>query len=132
MSKLGAAKNMAITEPLRYGKLIAALPGLPPVRQAIVQYTAASQPLPVRLTALGFYLDQGTPAELPLVSALSADKTPVPECAKGAEGCEWQCEITVGTDQVVKAVQTVGDFVEYCVKPAMTQRSAAPSAEAKN
>ncbi len=135
MSKLGSARNMAITEPIRYGKLIGALPGSPPVRDVIVQYLAPQQPTQTRLTALGYYLDQGTGAELAAVEAYAADRSRVPECTKDAEGCEWRCEISSEGEQVVKPVQTVGDFVEFCVKPAMVRRlnPAAPEVKtAKN
>lgn len=123
MNKLGSVKNMAITEPIRYGKLIAGLPGTPPPAAVIGTYLTAQQPVPVRLTALGYYLDQGTRDQLAVVEPFHADQTHVPECAKNAEGCEWRCEITAGNEQVVKPVQTVGDFVEYCVKPAMQQHA---------
>ncbi|HTV19036.1 MAG TPA: hypothetical protein VMG12_10205 [Polyangiaceae bacterium] len=135
MGKLGAVREMAITEPLRYGKLIAALPGAPPVREAIAPFVAAAQPSPVRLTALGYYLDQGTSADLAFLEPLTQDKARVPECAKGADGCEWQCEITSEGQQQAKTVQTVGDFVQYCVKPAIDERNkpvAAALATAKN
>jgi hypothetical protein len=122
MGKLGAVREMAITEPIRYGKLIAALPGAPPVRQAVAPFTAATQPAPVRLTALGYYLDQGASADLVALEPQAQDKTRVPECARGADGCEWRCEIASDGQQLVKVVQTVGDFVQYCVKPAISER----------
>ena len=131
MSKLGSVRNMAITEPLRYGKLIAGVPGTPPARDVIKPYTAAQHPAPVRLTALGYYLDQGTRAELPLVEPFANDTTRVPECLKDAEGCEWQCEITAAGEQVVKPVKTIGDFVQYCVKPAMQARATAEAVQQK-
>jgi hypothetical protein len=65
------------------------------------------------------------------VQPYAADRSRVPECAKDAEGCEWRCEIASEGEQVVKAVQTVGDFVEFCVKPAMAQRLTPTSPEAK-
>lgn len=124
MGKLGSVRNMAITEPIRYGKLIAALPGAPPVAQVIAGYTAPQHPTPVRLTALGYYLDQGTKDQLPLVHPFAQDTGKVPECIKDSEGCEWRCEIAAENEQVVKPVQTVGDFVQYCVEPAMAKRQA--------
>jgi hypothetical protein len=122
MAKLGGVREMAITEPIRYGKLIAGLPGAPPVRDAIGAFTPASQPAAVRLTALGYYLDQGTPADLTRLEPLTQDKTRVPECVKGADGCEWNCEIVSDGQQLVKPVQSIGDFVQYCVKPAIVER----------
>jgi len=134
MTKLGTVKNMAITEPLRYGKLIASVPGKPPAAEVIKGYLTSQHPVPVRLTALGYYLDQGTRAQLDLVEPFKNDTTKVPECMKDAEGCEWQCEIASGGEQVVKPVKTVGDFVEYCVTPAMQARATAEAVtqEAKN
>jgi hypothetical protein len=131
MGKLGNVREMAITEPIRYGKLIAGLPGAPAVREAIAPFTAASQPAAVRVTALGYYLDQGTGAQLASLEPLTLDKTRVPECAKGADGCEWRCEIASEGQQLVKTVQTLGDFVQYCVKPAIIDRDKAHAAAAK-
>jgi hypothetical protein len=123
MAQLGTVREMAITEPIRYGKLIAGLPGAPLVRDAIGAYAAAGQPAPVRLTALGYYLDQGTRDHLAALERMAMDTTRVPECAQNAEGCEWRCEIASDGQQVVKPVQTVGEFVQYCVKPAILARA---------
>jgi hypothetical protein len=131
MSALGAVREMAITEPIRYGKLIAGLPGSPLVRDAIGPYAAAGQPVPVRLTALGYYLDQGTGDQLATLERMASETTRVPGCAKDAEGCEWRCEIASDGQQVVKPVQTVGEFVQYCVKPAIVARATADAATAK-
>jgi hypothetical protein len=131
MKKLEGVRNMAITEPLRYGTLIGMLPGSPSVREQIAPFAAAGKATPVRLTALGYYLDQGTADQIGLVQAYAADRARVPECAKDAEGCEWQCEILEAGQQLVKPVQTVGDFVEFCVKPAMQRRLAPGAVEAK-
>jgi hypothetical protein len=132
MGKLGAVREMAMTEPIRYGKLIAGLPGAPPVREVIGKYLLPTRPTPVRLTALAYYLDQGTRTELPPLEAYAADAARVPECAKGAEGCEWRCEVNSDGQQVIKPVQTVGDFVQYCVKPAITERLKPEASEAKS
>lgn len=125
MGKLGRLRDMAITEPLRYGKLIAALPGKPAPQQLVSSYTARSKPVPVRLTALGYYLDQGTPAELPMLGALGADTSRVPSCPKGAADCEWTCELESGGQRLAKPVSTVGEFVQYCVMPAISARASA-------
>jgi hypothetical protein len=131
MSKLGSVRQMAITEPIRYGKLIAGLPGEPPVRDAIGAYAAAGQPPSVRLTALGYYLDQGTRDHLATLEPMTQDRTSVPGCAKDADGCEWRCEITSDGQQLVRPVQTVGEFVQYCVKPAIIARATPDAAAAK-
>jgi HEAT repeat protein len=131
MSKLGSVRQMAITEPIRYGKLIAALPGAPPARELIGAYAAAGQAVPVRLTALGYYLEHGTQAELAALERQASDTARVPECAKDAQGCEWRCEISSDGQQLVKPVQTLGDFMQYCVKPAIMERAAADAAAQK-
>ncbi len=131
MSKLGSVRQMAITEPIRYGKLIAALPGTPPARELVGAYAAVGQPVPVRLTALGYYLEHGTQADLAALERQASDTARVPECAKNAEGCEWRCEIASGGQQVVKPVQTLADFMLYCVKPAIMERAAADAAAQK-
>lgn len=128
MGKLGRVREMAITEPLRYGKLIAALPGKPAPSEILSSYIARTRPVTVRLAALGYYLEQGTPAELPLLSALAADTSRVPSCPRGAADCEWKCEIESGGQRVAKPISSVGDFVQYCVVPAISARASAGDA----
>ena len=87
-------------------------------------YAARGTPVAARLTALGYYLDQGTREDLPMLEAFAPDSSRVPSCAKGAEGCEWTCEVESGGQQVAKTVQTVGEFVQFCVVPAISARAA--------
>jgi len=124
MGKLGRLREMAITEPIRYGRLIAALPGTPAPREIVSGYTSRTKPIAVRLAALGYYLEQGTAAELPMLGGLGADTSRVPPCPKGAADCEWTCELESGGQRVAKAVSTVGEFVQYCVVPAISARAA--------
>ena len=128
MGKLGRLRDMAMTEPLRYGKLIAALPGKPAPGEIIGSYTARQKPVTVRLAALGYYLEQGTPAELPMLGALGADTSRVPSCPKGATDCEWTCELESGGQRVAKPISSVGEFVQYCVVPAISARASADNA----
>ena len=85
----------------------------------------------VRLTALGYYLEQGTRADLDSLERQASDTARVPECAKDAEGCEWRCEIASDGQQLVKVVQTLADFMQFCVKPAILERAAADAAALK-
>ena len=124
-------REMAITEVIRYGKLLGALPGTPPVRDAIGSFAAAGHPAPARLSALGFYLDRGTSGELAALEPLVRDMPRVPACARGTDGCEWHCEIASDGGQVMKSISTLGDFVQYCVKPAILEREKAPAAASK-
>ena len=124
MSHLGKTKGMSITEPLRYGKLIGALKKVKvdPV-DALDRYTASSYPVEDRLSALGYYYEGGTSVDVPKVERYASDSTKVPECLPAAKECEWKC--TVGDGE--KTVATVGDFVTFCVKPALQKRAPAKS-----
>ena len=123
MAQLGRVKEMAMSEPLAYGPLLHDLKGGEP--ETLVQtYARPGQPAPVRLTALAYYYRYGGKADLPKVTAYQADTQKVPPCPEGAEGCEWACSVTEEKAQVSKEVTTVGDFVSYCIVPALSQRDA--------
>jgi hypothetical protein len=85
------------------------------------------------LSALGYYYEGGTAADLPKVAKYSSDTTKVPECAPEQKECEWKCTVDLGGKQEEKTVATVGDFVEACIKPALSKRGAtkAPAAGGK-
>jgi hypothetical protein len=118
-SKLGQADGFAITEPLRYGALIAAMKGSPPPSELVDKYATSSHPVEVRMSALGYYFETGTKADLGKVEQYASDKTKAPSCKEGAKECEWKCEVSSGT----KEIATLGEFVTYCIKPAMEART---------
>jgi hypothetical protein len=126
MRELGGAKGMAMTEPLRYGPLIGEMKGSTPPEKLVQRYMGKGHPVQARLSALGYYYERGTTADLPLVDKFADDKTKVPACNEGAEECEWKCAIDVGANKEEKNVETVGDFVRYCLKPAMEKRTEPP------
>lgn len=131
MQKLGAVKNLALTEPLRYGALIAKLKGSPKPPALVDAFAERDNPAPARLAALGYYYDQGTPSELSKVQVHATDGARVPRCAEDVEGCEWRCAIGEGQNQELKEIATVGDFVQYCVEPAIRKRSNSEPKKAK-
>ncbi len=122
-AKLGQAKGFAITEPLRYGALIATMKGTPPPADIVPKYAAPPHPVQVRMTALGYYFETGTKADLPKVEPYASDHAKAPACAEGAKECEWKCEVGSGDKRETKEIETLGDFVTYCVKPAMEARA---------
>ncbi len=126
MRKLGRAKGMAITEPLRYGALLGEMKGPKTPEQVADRYAAPGHPVQARLSALGYYYNDGAKAELHKVQRYESDKTKVPECEPDAQDCAWQCTITEGKSQVTKDISTVGDFVRYCVEPAMKKNKKQP------
>jgi hypothetical protein len=120
--KLGNAENMAITEPLKYGQLIANMKGTPPPAEVVEKYAGSGHPVQDRLTALGYYYNVGTSADLAKVSGYTSDKTPTPKCKADAKDCDWKCDVQTDKGSETKEVTTLGEFVEYCVKPAMEKR----------
>lgn len=124
MSHLQEVKHMSLTEPLRYGSLIGEMKKakVDPI-DLIVKYSESSYEAPVRLSALGYYYEKGTKSDLAKVEQYAKDTTRVPGCSKDAQECEWKCTVDEGGKQEEKTVDTVGDFVSFCLEPAMNKRS---------
>jgi hypothetical protein len=122
MDKLSVAKNMAMSEPLVYGPLLGELKGSPKPEVLVDKYSTRENPIQARLTALAYYYRHGTKSQLGKVDAFANDRTRVPSCAEDATDCEWECTVQEGGTSASKEVATLGDFVNYCVKPAMEKR----------
>ena len=126
MKELGQVRQQAMTEPLHYGALIGRLNGKPSPESLVDKYSGpGTNPVPVRLAALGYYYEHGTNLQLAKVAAFTADRTGVPNCPANAKDCEWKCEYSEGESRATKDIATVGEFVTYCVKPAMEGRAPA-------
>ncbi|HTQ07530.1 MAG TPA: hypothetical protein VMI54_26920 [Polyangiaceae bacterium] len=123
MERIGKAEGMAITEPMRYGSLIAQMKGSAPPVKVIEPYLGTSHPVPARLTALGYYYEKGTKSDIGKLSHLEGDREKTPTCAKDADGCEWKCEVEGEGKRETKDIATVGEFFTYCIKPAMEKRT---------
>ncbi|RYZ02606.1 MAG: hypothetical protein EOO73_31170 [Myxococcales bacterium] len=121
-SKLDKAENMAITEPLKYGQLIANMKGTPTPAQVAEKYAASGHSVQNRLTALGYYYNVGTQADLAKISGYASDRTAAPKCKADAKDCDWKCDVQTDKGSETKEVTTLGEFVEHCVKPAMEKR----------
>jgi hypothetical protein len=123
MRKLSRAKGMALTEAWRYGTLIGQMKGDRKPLELVTEYARPGNPIQARVSALGYYFENGTVKDIPQVAQYGQDDTRVPECARDAEGCEWKCTIGEGKQQEVKEITTIGEYVEYCIKPALKKRS---------
>lgn len=119
MDRLSKVENMSIAEPLRYGKLIGELKGGGAPEQLIAPYLDEDNKASVRVTALGYYYAFGTASQLDGLRALSQEKAKVPACAKGAKDCEWVC--------ARREIETIGEYVEHCIMPAMQARKKEPA-----
>lgn len=130
MTRLGRTKTLAMSEPLAYGPLLAGLKGFTP-ESMIPKYADVKQPVPLRLTALGYYYRFGNKTDVSKVQAYAKDSAKVPPCPAEAQACAWQCGVTENDKQVLKEVTTVGEFVNYCILPGLASRDAEPQAEAE-
>lgn len=125
MKQLGTTKDMALSEPLAYGPLLQEVKGAKP-DELVTLYARRDQPVQARLAALGYYYRNGSQADLPKVDAYARDDQRVPRCLPDAKECDWECSVAAGQTRELKKVATVGDFVEYCIKPALAARAADP------
>lgn len=126
MTKLCRVRNQSLAEPTQYGLRMSEMKGKP--QAAIDGYLASGHCVQDRLVALGYYFAAGNSAQLSKVAPYENDREKTPKCKDDAQGCEWKCVVGEGKDQQVKDVTTVGEFVQYCVEPAMKKR--APDAKA--
>jgi hypothetical protein len=126
MGKLpgGAAPGFALTEPLSYGAKIEKMQ----VKEnknpadAVAPFLKEGS-LAARLTALGYFFANGKPSDVPKIDALKTDKTAVPKIDD--QDGKWQCDVPKGPDgkeTETKNIATVGEFVSFCVEPAMRGR----------
>ncbi len=125
MSKLASAtKDFGMSEALTYGTLFAELKDLKPA-EALRRWLGKA-PIPVRTSAISYYYASGTPADLPALEPLAKDGTRIPACERDPE-CKWACETVAEGAQVkeTKELKTVGEYVKYCVLPAVRARTTA-------
>ncbi len=121
MEKLGKVKHMAITEPLSYGKLLAEVKGAKP-EELSEKYSAKNYPVPVRLSALGYYYEGGTKEDAAKLEKFKNDSQKVPSCPEDAQQCAWTCTIEGKKGPESKEVTTVGEYVTYCILPGLEKR----------
>lgn len=128
MRHLSHADHMAITEPLRYGELIGQMNG--PIKPIVLikRYMRRGHPVQARLSALGYFYSNGIKTQIREVKPYEDDHTKVPGCKTEDNGCSWECSIKQGSSREAKDVTTVGEFVKYCIEPAMEKRTKAPKA----
>lgn len=132
MEHLESVRRLAMVEARRYGALIAELKGAAELKgdrdlnHAVAKYTQRSEPLAVRLTALGYYLANGSTRDVRDVARHESDATPIRSCEEGPE-CAWQCSVDQNGQPEEKGLKTLGDFVHFCVLPALRGRSGTPA-----
>jgi hypothetical protein len=126
MAKLpegSAAKGFAMPEALAYGALLNDLKEGKPLDALRKHFNSGSAA--ARTSALSYWFNFGTKGDLPTVQPFESDSTKVPVCDTDPD-CKWACEVAKegSKDRENKDLKTVGDFVKYCVEPAMEERAA--------
>lgn len=124
MSKLPegkAEKSFALSEALAYGAALGDLKEGKPL-DALKKHWS-SGPATARTSALAYWYTFGTSADLPTVQPYESESIAAPSCDADPD-CKWSCEVEKegAKDRELKDIKTVGDFVRYCVEPAMRER----------
>jgi hypothetical protein len=133
MSKLpdgAAAKGYGMPESITYGALLGDLKEGKPLDTLKKHYNTGSAA--ARTTALSYWLTYGSKADIPTIQPFETDPTKVPVCETDTD-CKWNCEVAKegSKDREQKEIKTVGDFVKYCIEPAMAEKQPEPKAEPK-
>ena len=89
-----------------------------------------------QLTALGWFLSVGTKEDLPMLAKYESEKVAVPKC-KDDDECGWDkpgCPVPTkdakaNEDPEWKPITTVGEYVQFCVKPQIEARAKAPASD---
>ena len=123
MSELGKIKDMAITEPIRYGALMGNMKPPPSPAELAEKYAAADYATPIRLAALGYFHEYGKNANVSRIQIYANDGNKVPDCRQSDNGCEWRCVVGPAGSQRLEEIRTIGDFVTFCVVPAIQKRN---------
>ncbi len=132
MNKLppAANSNFALTEALSYGDWMGNTRTMPEkegktARAQLTPYFKDSNPV-ARTTALGYFYTYGTHDDLGTLAAFESDRTPIPKCDASQKDCEWKCFVPKEggkpDEKEGKEIGTVGDYVKYCILPAVKER----------
>ena len=120
--------KFAIGEPTAYGTALAQLPAELKAKEAIDEALRGAR-FGALMTALGWYYAKGTKEDLTsILEKHEKDRTAVPKC-KEDEECGWDkpgCPVPKAgkPDEVeYKPINTVGEYVQFCVKPEIEKRS---------
>jgi hypothetical protein len=114
-----ATKNFDLSEAITYGAYLATLKEGDPLPK--LEPHMARGKAPSRLSALAYWYEAGTKADVDKVKPFANDSQKVPECEEDGD-CKWSCFIASAEkkdEKVEKKVETVGDFVSYCLMPKM-------------
>lgn len=121
--KAKASKNFDPNEAITYAAYLAELKEGDPLKalEPFMKSGDAKQ----RITALAYWRAVGDKTMLDKIKPYEADPQKAPRCEPNEEDafeCLWECVIAEGDKKTPKKVTTVGEYVQYCVKPKMSAR----------
>ena len=137
MSRLPEGKNskgFAMPEALTYGAQLGDLKGGSPLEAISKHFKTGSAA--ARASAIAYYYTYGTTADLEAVQPLESETMQVPICETDPD-CKWACEVAKEgakdpkTERESKDIKTIGDFVKFCVEPAMREKQPEPKKDQK-
>lgn len=123
-------KSFAMPEAITYGALIGELKEGQAVEE-VKPFFLGGTPA-ARASAFAYFYTHGTQADVAELSAYENDWGAVPTCDSDPE-CKWICEVPKEGEQgrEQKEIKTIGDFVRFCILPAMKDRKPEASKEQK-
>lgn len=123
--------GFAMPEAITYGATIGDLKDGNP-REAVKAHLDKGS-ANVRTTAISFYYQYGTKADLPTLEPLMGDSTKAPTCEEDPD-CKWACYVPKEgnpKESELKDVGTVGEYVKFCIVPEIEKRAAEGAAAPK-
>ena len=119
LEKLGekATKNFNLPEAITYGAYLGGLKEGDPLE--VLKPLMSTGPAQARMAAISYHYEFGNKNTVKDIAAFENDAQQAPTCEEG-KGCDWTCLVgPEGKKKTPKEVKTVGDFVQYCIKPKM-------------
>lgn len=125
LEKLPGGKGFALPEAITYGALLGDLKEGAPIDALRKHFTSGSGA--ARTSAIAYYFTFGTTDDLAALKPLEGDDTRAPSCDADPD-CKWTCEVAKegSSEREQKEIKTVGEFVRYCVEPAVRERKPEP------
>ncbi|EYF06655.1 hypothetical protein [Chondromyces apiculatus] len=125
LGKLPEPKGFALPEAITYGALLGDLKEGVPV-DALRPHLTKGSPT-ARASAVAYYFTFGKPADLEVLKPLESDGTRAPTCDADPD-CKWTCEVAKSgsAEREQREITTIGEFVRYCIEPAVEERSTPP------
>lgn len=122
-------KGFAMPEAITYGATIGDLKDGDP-RKAVAPHLTSGN-ANIRTSAVSYYYQYGTKADLATLEPLQSDSTKAPVCEEDPD-CKWACYVAKADnasgsgpkETELKDVGTVGEYVKYCIVPEIEKRAA--------